>query len=73
MDKDEFWTLETEFLIPAALESQITAANAPKVRAKIVVEGANGPTTPEADDILLSTACTWCRTWPMPAASRSAT
>ena len=52
MDKNEFWTLETEFLIPAALESQITADNAAKVRAKIVVEGANGPTTPEADDIL---------------------
>jgi glutamate dehydrogenase (NAD(P)+) len=52
MDKNEFWTLETEFLIPAALESQITAENAAKVRAKIVVEGANGPTTPEADDIL---------------------
>ncbi len=52
LDKDEFWTLETEFLIPAALESQITADNAAKVRAKIVVEGANGPTTPEADDIL---------------------
>jgi glutamate dehydrogenase (NAD(P)+) len=51
-DKDEFWTLETEFLIPAALESQITAENATKVRAKVVVEGANGPTTPEADDIL---------------------
>ncbi len=52
LDKDEFWTLETEFLIPAALESQITVDNAAKVRAKIVVEGANGPTTPEADDIL---------------------
>jgi glutamate dehydrogenase (NAD(P)+) len=52
LDKDEFWTLETEFLIPAALESQITIDNAAKVRAKIVVEGANGPTTPEADDIL---------------------
>lgn len=52
LDKNEFWTLETEFLIPAALESQITGDNAAKVRAKIVVEGANGPTTPEADDIL---------------------
>ncbi|WP_201525195.1 Glu/Leu/Phe/Val family dehydrogenase, partial [Bordetella pseudohinzii] len=52
LDNAEFWTLDTDFLIPAALESQITAANAPKVRAKIVVEGANGPTTPEADDIL---------------------
>ncbi|MFP3802876.1 Glu/Leu/Phe/Val dehydrogenase, partial [Paraburkholderia sp. SIMBA_027] len=43
MDKNEFWTLETEFVIPAALDSQITADNAAKVRAKIVVEGANGP------------------------------
>jgi len=49
---DEFWGLETEFLIPAALEGQITEANAGKIRARIVVEGANGPTTPEADDIL---------------------
>lgn len=39
-------------LIPAALEQQITAANADRVRAYLVVEGANGPTTPEADAIL---------------------
>ncbi|OZI34435.1 glutamate dehydrogenase [Bordetella genomosp. 10] len=52
LDPKEFWKLETEFMIPAALESQITAENAPSIRAKIVVEGANGPTTPEADDIL---------------------
>ncbi len=52
IDQATFWALETEFLIPAALESQITEANAHTVRAKIVVEGANGPTTPEADDIL---------------------
>lgn len=52
LDNAKFWELETEFLIPAALESQINEANADKVRAKIVVEGANGPTTPEADDIL---------------------
>jgi glutamate dehydrogenase (NAD(P)+) len=52
LDPADFWTLETEFLIPAALESQITAANASGIRAKVVVEGANGPTTPEADDIL---------------------
>ena len=48
----DFWALETEFLIPAALEKQITAANAASIRARIVVEGANGPTTPQADDIL---------------------
>jgi glutamate dehydrogenase (NAD(P)+) len=52
LDPAEFWGVETEFLIPAALENQITRENAGKVRAKIVVEGANGPTTPEADDIL---------------------
>jgi len=52
MDPQDFWGLEAEFLIPAALESQITVANAERVRARIVVEGANGPTTPEADDIL---------------------
>lgn len=43
---------ECDVLIPAALEQQITAANADRVRAYLVVEGANGPTTPEADAIL---------------------
>src|SRR5690606_14110195 len=52
LDNAQFWELETDFLIPAALEGQINESNAHKVRAKIVVEGANGPTTPEADDIL---------------------
>lgn len=52
IDNDTFWALETEFLIPAALESQINIDNAHTIRAKVVVEGANGPTTPEADDIL---------------------
>src|SRR3546814_448365 len=50
----EFWALETELLIPAALEGQLNEHNANSIRAKIVIEGANGPTTPEADDILTS-------------------
>ena len=47
-----FWDIESEFLIPAALENQITAANAGRIRTRLMLEGANGPTTPEADDIL---------------------
>ncbi len=49
---DELWACDCEILIPAALEGQITAKTAPKIKAKLVIEGANGPTTPEADDIL---------------------
>jgi glutamate dehydrogenase (NAD(P)+) len=49
---DELLTSDVDVLIPAALEHQIRADNAPHVRARIIVEGANGPTTREADAIL---------------------
>ncbi|UUM27275.1 Glu/Leu/Phe/Val dehydrogenase [Acinetobacter colistiniresistens] len=51
---EEFWTVEMDILIPAALESQITVERAQKLKAKIVLEGANGPTYPEADDVFVS-------------------
>jgi glutamate dehydrogenase (NAD(P)+) len=45
---DELFTLPVDVLIPAALENQITIENAPGIKARVIVEGANGPTTPEA-------------------------
>jgi glutamate dehydrogenase (NAD(P)+) len=45
---DDLWGLDVDVLIPAALENQITMENAPRIRAKVVTEGANGPTTPDA-------------------------
>jgi glutamate dehydrogenase (NAD(P)+) len=53
MDAKELLTMPVDILVPAATENQITEENAAKVRAKVVVEGANGPTSPEADPILL--------------------
>ncbi|WP_322813830.1 Glu/Leu/Phe/Val dehydrogenase [Chloroflexus sp.] len=48
----ELLELECDVLIPAALENQITGSNAERIRTKLIVEGANGPTTPDADAIL---------------------
>ncbi|TCO67661.1 Glu/Leu/Phe/Val family dehydrogenase [Caldanaerobacter subterraneus] len=52
LPKEEIFTLDVDIFVPAALENVITSQNADKIKAKIVAEGANGPTTPEADEIL---------------------
>jgi glutamate dehydrogenase (NAD(P)+) len=52
ISNDELLALECDVLVPAALEGQLHEGNADRIRAKLVVEGANGPTTAEADEIL---------------------
>jgi glutamate dehydrogenase (NAD(P)+) len=52
LGNEEFWDTDCEILIPAALEAQITADRARRIKARLVLEGANGPTVSSADDIL---------------------
>ena len=58
ISNQELLELPCDILVPSALENQITAGNADRVRAKMIVEGANGPTTPEADAILYDNGVT---------------
>lgn len=55
ISNEELLQLECEVLIPAAIERQITEKNVGKLRCRILAEAANGPTTPEADDVLRGT------------------
>ncbi|RME55423.1 MAG: Glu/Leu/Phe/Val dehydrogenase [Caldilineae bacterium] len=52
LTNEELLELDVDVLVPAALEGQITRQNADRIRARVIAEGANGPTTPEADRIL---------------------
>ena len=69
LDNDGLWGLDVDVLIPAALENQITMENAPQIKAKILTEGANGPTTPDAHNHLHERGIFVVPTsWPTPAA-----
>jgi glutamate dehydrogenase (NAD(P)+) len=57
VSNEQLLELEVDILIPSALENVITGANASRVKAKVVAELANGPTTPEADAILHKRGC----------------
>ncbi|WP_397534792.1 Glu/Leu/Phe/Val dehydrogenase [Roseateles sp.] len=52
IDNENFWDVKTDVLIPAALEGQITAERAQRISTRLVLEGANGPTTPDGDQVL---------------------
>jgi glutamate dehydrogenase (NAD(P)+) len=58
VDKNKFFTLNCDICIPAALGNQITKENAPRIKAKLIAEGANGPTNVEGENILLERGIT---------------
>ncbi|WP_430468165.1 Glu/Leu/Phe/Val family dehydrogenase [Winogradskyella ouciana] len=58
VDKNQFFTLDCDICIPAALGNQITSDNAPKIKARLIAEGANGPTNVEGEKILLDRGIT---------------
>lgn len=52
VDAEAFWDTDCDILVCAALEGQVTAARAARIKARLLLEGANGPTVPAADDVL---------------------
>nr|WP_321222524.1 Glu/Leu/Phe/Val dehydrogenase [uncultured Psychroserpens sp.] len=58
VDNNKFFTLDCDILIPAALGNQITLENAPRIKARLIAEGANGPTNVEGEKILLERGIT---------------
>jgi glutamate dehydrogenase (NAD(P)+) len=50
---EDFWDVDCDIIIPAALEGQIDPGRAKRIKARLVLEGANGPTLPEADDVFV--------------------